>query len=70
MTEKQKKINHELYELKEKIAELIQLNGDLVIKLEKSKEILKRFVKWFDYISESENWKTIVADARKLLEDK
>ena len=38
--------------------------------LAQAKEILKRFVKWFDYISESENWKTIVADARKLLEDK
>lgn len=38
--------------------------------LEQAKEIIKRFVKWFDYISESEKWKTIVADARKLLEDK
>lgn len=37
--------------------------------LEQAKEILKRFVKWFDYISESENWKPIVDDACKLLEE-
>ena len=44
--------------------------AELENQLAQAKEILKRFIKWFDYISESENWKTIVADARKLLEDK
>lgn len=38
-------------------------------KLDLATRLIRRFVRWFDHVSESEGWENIVKDAQDFLQD-